>query len=94
MRAHSDEIVEAAVTLEESAAKAAETGNAAAPVTARMRGPRVSPEVRKLAKRFHLHLVSPDQLKIMRKRAGDGFIFTGTNNSRRISDLPSPLIRF
>src|SRR2546423_1150351 len=81
VRAHSDDIMETAIAVGERAATAAETARSA-PVTGRMRGPRVSPEVRKLAKRFHLHLVSPDQLKITRKRGGDGFVFTGANGRK------------
>jgi DNA topoisomerase-1 len=81
VRTHSDDIIETAIAVGERAAKAAETARSA-PVVVRMRGPRVSPEVRKLSKRFHLHLISPNQLKITRKRAGDGFVFHGANGRK------------
>src|ERR1041385_8072192 len=83
VRAHSAEIGDRAVALHESAAKAAETARSA-PVVVRVRGPRISPDVRKLAKRFHLHLVSPSQLKITRKRTGEGFIYGA--NGRKLTN--------
>src|SRR3954462_10704026 len=39
------------------------------------RGARFPADVRALAKRFRLHLITPAQLKITRKRAGEGFAF-------------------
>jgi DNA topoisomerase-1 len=39
------------------------------------RGARFSTDVKALAKRFRLHLITPAQLKITRKRAGEGFAF-------------------
>ena len=40
------------------------------------RGGKFTADVRALAKRFHLHLITPAQLKITRKRASEGFAFT------------------
>jgi len=39
------------------------------------RGGRFTADVKALAKRFRLHLITPAQLKITRKRAGEGFAF-------------------
>lgn len=72
MRAHSEEIpteMLATCPPDEPAAAVADKK------AKRSSGPRISADIRKLAKRFHLHLVCPDQLKITRRRAGEGFAF-------------------
>ncbi len=73
MRAHSDEheIVESLAQELASGLEAAQPKIAYKPP----RGARFPADVRALAKRFRLHLVTPAQLKITRKKAGEGFAY-------------------
>ncbi len=75
MRAHSDDYASSNV---EGLAEELVSGlEAAQPKAAHKppRGARFPADVRALAKRFRLHLITPAQLKITRKRAGEGFAF-------------------
>ncbi|HEX3651468.1 MAG TPA: hypothetical protein VHU18_01445 [Rhizomicrobium sp.] len=84
MRAHSDEPVS---TVEDLAQELVSGLEAAQPKVAYKppRGGRFSADVRALAKRHRLHLITPAQLKITRKRAGEGFAFYSATG-RHIKD--------
>ena len=77
MRAHSDEHDSAVENLAQELVSGLE---AAQPKVAYKppRGGRFSADVKALAKRFRLHLVTPAQLKITRKKAGEGFAYYST----------------
>jgi len=77
VRAHSDEHASSS-TVENLAQELVSGLEAAQPrvVYKPPRGARFPADVRALAKRFRLHLITPAQLKITRKRAGEGFAFT------------------
>src|ERR1051325_7538044 len=74
LRAHSDEHES---TVEGLAQELVSGLEAAQPRVAHEppRGARFPTDVRALAKRFRLHLITPAQLKITRKRADEGFAF-------------------
>jgi DNA topoisomerase-1 len=75
LRAHSDEH---ASTVESLAQELVSGLEAAQPKVAYEppRGGRFPADVRTLAKRFRLHLITPAQLKITRKKSGEGFAYT------------------
>jgi DNA topoisomerase-1 len=81
LRAHSDE---PSSTVEHLAQELVSGLEAAQPKVAYKapRGGRFSADIKALAKRFRLHLVTPSQLKITRKRAGDGFAYYGANGRK------------
>ncbi len=82
MRAHSDEY--SAVNVDSQNQELVSGLQPAQPKTAYKppRGARFPADVKALAKRFRLHLVTPAQLKITRKRAGDGFVYCGANGRK------------
>ncbi|MBV8799331.1 MAG: DNA topoisomerase IB, partial [Alphaproteobacteria bacterium] len=77
MRAHSDEHASTS-TVENLAQELVSGLEAAQPKIAYKppRGGRFTADVKALAKRFRLHLITPAQLKITRKKAGEGFAYT------------------
>jgi DNA topoisomerase I len=74
LRAHSDEPVSTVENLAQELVSGLET---AQPKVAYKppRGGRFTADVKALAKRFSLHLITPAQLKITRKKAGEGFAY-------------------
>ena len=76
MRAHSNEHASAS-TVENLAQELVSGLDAAQPKASYKppRGARFPADIKAMAKRFRLHLITPAQLKITRKRAGEGFAF-------------------
>jgi DNA topoisomerase-1 len=84
LRAHSDEHT---ATVENLAQELVSGLEAAQPKVAYKppRGGRFSADVKALARRFRLHLVTPAQLKITRKKAGEGYAYYSATG-RHIKD--------
>jgi DNA topoisomerase-1 len=84
VRAHSDEFNPAVENLAQELVSGLD---AAQPKVAYKppRGGRFPADVKALAKRFRLHLITPTQLKITRKRAGEGFAYYSASG-RHIKD--------
>jgi DNA topoisomerase-1 len=74
VRVHSDEFDPDVNSLGQELAGRLEGVKASAPDKP-PRGGRFTADVKALAKRHHLHLVTPAQLKITRRRAGEGFAY-------------------
>jgi DNA topoisomerase-1 len=82
MRAHSDEFT--APSVENLAQELVSGLEASQPKVAYKppRGARFSTHVKALAKRFRLRLITPAQLTITRRRAGDGFVYYSANGRK------------
>jgi len=74
VRAHSDEYDKNVESLAQELVSGLESAQPKAAYKP-PRGARFTDDVKALAKRFRLHLITPAQLKITRKRAGEGFAF-------------------